>query len=185
MVIQRRSYIKSKVADHSLTLQWASVWLQNKDDPDSAILSDRVTAELIISRLCKIQPWRRSRIYRSAVGPMPFFRTHTAVRVSAVGTLSASISMIHRTLVSKNTERKKKLKFVVFWDLTHSSLVTVCGHFGETSSSMDRDSVFLRKVNKFQLGYTASQTRRGYSLWLLPWESILLKESSRFHTVTL
>jgi hypothetical protein len=41
------------------------------------------------------------------------------------------ISMLHRMLVYKNTQRKK-LKIVVFWDLTHSSLVTVCRRFGET-----------------------------------------------------
>jgi hypothetical protein len=41
------------------------------------------------------------------------------------------ISVLHRTLVSKSTQRKK-LKIVVFWDLTHSSLVRVRRRFGET-----------------------------------------------------
>jgi len=123
-------------ADHSLTVEWASVWLQNTDDPGSAILSDRVTAELIISRLCKVQPWRRSRICRSAVGPMPFFRTHSnpSLNTGDIERLLAllKISMLHRTLVSKNTWRKK-LKIVVFWDMTHSSLITVCCRSRETS----------------------------------------------------
>jgi len=63
------------------------------------------------------------------------------------------VSMLHRTLVSKNTWRKK-LKIVVFWDVTHSSLVTVCCRFGETSYPclLWIEIVCSSKSNKFQLG---------------------------------
>ena len=110
MAIQRQIYMKRKAADHSLILEWASVWLQNTDDPGSAILSDRVTAELIISRLCKVQPWRRSRICRSAVASLWFFRTHNNASLNTGDTerllALLEISMLHRTLVSKNTQKK-------------------------------------------------------------------------------
>ena len=133
MVFQRQNYMERKEADRSLTLERANVWLQNMDDPGSAVLSDRATAELIIPRLCKVQPWRRSKVCRSACFP----NTHSNASPTALDKerLSAvlKIPILLITFVSKNIQRQRELKIVVFWDCTHhSNLVTVCRRFGGT-----------------------------------------------------
>lgn len=90
MAIQRQSYVKRKDADYSRTLEWAIVWLQNTDDPDSAILSDRVTAELIHITLMQSSTLEtKQNMPEAPLGPCRLSE-HTTTRISTLGTLSAS-----------------------------------------------------------------------------------------------
>jgi hypothetical protein len=94
--------MKRKDADYSLTLEWASVWLQNTGDPDRAILSD-IYSNSWINHMTLMQS---ATLVTEQIMPKRRFPEHThknaSLKTGDIGRLSAllKISMLLCTLVT-------------------------------------------------------------------------------------